>query len=117
MRSGPCRLRSAKLLRVLQRAGFERPGARAPAHDARLIAATNQDPFMLVETQQFRADLFIGSTSFPQVPPCASAGRYPLLVRHFAHQCATTCTKRLTPFLKTMRGASTPGRATFVNQV
>ena len=80
-----------KLLRVLQEREFERLGSsRTLRTDARLIAATNRNLAMLVDEQQFRADLFYRLHVFPiHVPPLHERSEdILLLVRHFVEHYA-----------------------------
>lgn len=75
-----------KLLRVLQERTFERVGGtRTYKADARVIAATNQNLENLVETKQFREDLFYRLNVVPVlVPPLRQRVEdIPLLLQHF----------------------------------
>jgi formate hydrogenlyase transcriptional activator len=80
-----------KLLRVLQEREFERLGnSRTLRTDARLVAATNGNLQEMVDQKRFRADLFYRLNVFPiQAPPLRDRPEdIPVLVTHFAHECA-----------------------------
>jgi hydrogenase-4 transcriptional activator len=75
-----------KLLRALQEKQVERLGGRHPIQvDVRVVAATNQDLWRMVEDKKFRADLYYRLNVFPiALPPLRERGEdIPLLVDHF----------------------------------
>ena len=80
-----------KILRVLQEQEFERLGsARTIRINVRVLAATNQNLLQMMQSKQFRADLYYRLNVFPiDVPPLrARSEDIPLLVRHFVNKYA-----------------------------
>jgi formate hydrogenlyase transcriptional activator len=81
-----------KLLRALQEQQIERlgSGGRALPVDVRVVAATNQDLWEMVQRRTFRADLYYRLNVFPIViPPLRQRVEdVPLLVDHFVRRFA-----------------------------
>jgi formate hydrogenlyase transcriptional activator len=81
-----------KLLRVLQEMQFERLGGnRTVQVDVRVIAATNQNLWRMVQERRFRADLYYRLNVFPiALPPLRERKEdIPLLTKHFVRKFAT----------------------------
>jgi formate hydrogenlyase transcriptional activator len=80
-----------KLLRVLQEQRFERLGGSQTIQvNVRVIAATNQDLWGMVQERKFRADLYYRLNVFPITLPPLRERRadIPLLAAHFARKYA-----------------------------
>jgi formate hydrogenlyase transcriptional activator len=80
-----------KLLRVLQEKQFERLGCgRTFQVDVRVIAATNQDLWQMVQERKFRADLYFRLNVFPiTLPPLREReDDVRLLAEHFVRKFA-----------------------------
>lgn len=80
-----------KLLRVLQEQQFERLGSSRPiCTDVRVVAATNNDLWSMVQERRFRADLYYRLNVFPiELPPLREReDDIPLFVNHFVHKFA-----------------------------
>ena len=88
-----------KLLRVLQEKQFERLGGTGTVRvDVRIIAATNQDLWTMVQERKFRADLYYRLNVFPiTLPPLRERQQdIPLLVAHFVRKYAEAQGKLIT---------------------
>src|SRR2546421_1149432 len=78
-----------KLLRVIEEKVVDRIGGRAPVPvDVRVVAATNKDLKVAVESGEFRRDLFFRLAVFPlEIPPLRDRENdIVLLAKHFAGQ-------------------------------
>jgi formate hydrogenlyase transcriptional activator len=88
-----------KLLRVLQEQEFERLGSGQTIRvNVRVIAATNQDLWQMVQDRRFRADLFYRLNVFPIniLPLRERAEDIPVLVRHFVGKLSQRMNKEVT---------------------
>ena len=87
-----------KLLRVLQERQFERLGSgRTFQVDVRVIAATNQDLWSMVEERKFRADLYYRLNVFPVTLPPLREQRedIPALAAYFVGKFAVRLGKSI----------------------
>jgi formate hydrogenlyase transcriptional activator len=88
-----------KLLRVLQEKQVERLGSsRTLSVDVRIIAATNQNLWQMVQENRFRADLFYRLHVFPiTLPPLRErVDDIPLLLEYFVRHYAKKTGKNIT---------------------
>jgi formate hydrogenlyase transcriptional activator len=80
-----------KLLRLLEERTFERVGGTQTLQaNVRVVAATNRDLHQMVETKQFREDLYFRLQVFPvRMPPLRERREdLPALASYFLHQMA-----------------------------
>ena len=87
-----------KLLRVLQEKQFERLGSDASLHvDVRVIGATNQNLWSMVQEGKFRADLYYRLNVFPiTLPPLRERkDDIPLLVDYFIRRYTSKTGKNI----------------------
>ncbi len=88
----------AKLLRVLQHQEVQRVGALQPRKvDVRVIAATNRDIHSLMESGDFREDLYYRLSMFEIGLPRLAERRedLPLLLRHFVEKFSAKYGKKI----------------------
>ena len=105
-----------KLLRVIQERRFERLGSAATIHtDVRVICASHRNLVEMVDTREFRADLFYRLSVFPiELPPLRDRPEdIRLLVHHFAMDYAARMHKPIKAiseeFMRTLVQHSWPG--------
>jgi formate hydrogenlyase transcriptional activator len=87
-----------KLLRALQEQEFERLGStRTKKVNVRLVAATNRDLEKMIESREFRSDLYYRLNVFPiRIPPLRERPEdIPLLVRYFAQKYGRRMEKQI----------------------
>ena len=87
-----------KLLRVLQEKEVERlGGGHSYKVDVRVVAATNQDLWQMVQEKKFRADLYYRLNVFPiALPPLRERREdIPLLVDYFVRKYASRVAKNI----------------------
>ena len=87
-----------KLLRALQEREFERLGsARTKKVDIRLVAATNRDLEKMMESREFRSDLYYRLNVFPiRIPPLRERPEdILLLVRYFTQKYGRRMQKQI----------------------
>ena len=88
-----------KLLRVLQEKQIERLGGKSTLPvDVRIITATNQDLWRMVQERNFRADLYYRLNVFPiTLPPLRERkDDIPALIEHFIERYARKAGKDIT---------------------
>jgi len=88
----------AKLLRVVQHQEMQRVGSLQPRKvDVRVIAATNRDLHSLMESGDFREDLYYRISMFEISLPRLAERRedLPLLVRHFVEKYSAQYRKKI----------------------
>ena len=105
-----------KLLRALQEREFERLGStRTKKVDVRLVAATNRDLEKMIESREFRSDLYYRLNVFPiRIPPLRERPEdIPLLVRYFVQKYGRRMEKRIESIpaaaMKKLSGWNWPG--------
>jgi formate hydrogenlyase transcriptional activator len=87
-----------KLLRALQEREFERLGSTYTKKvSVRLVAATNRDLEKMIESREFRSDLYYRLNVFPiRIPPLRERPEdIPLLVRYFAQKYGRRMEKKI----------------------
>src|SRR5882762_4503584 len=87
-----------KLLRALQEREFERLGSNHTKKvDVRLVAATNRDLEKMMESREFRSDLYYRLNVFPiRIPPLRERPEdIPLLVRYFTQKYGRRMQKQI----------------------
>jgi formate hydrogenlyase transcriptional activator len=87
-----------KLLRALQEREFERLGStQTKKVDVRLVAATNRDLEKMIQSREFRSDLYYRLNVFPiRIPPLRERPEdIPLLVRYFTQKYARRMEKQI----------------------
>jgi formate hydrogenlyase transcriptional activator len=93
-----------KLLHVLQEQEFERLGSpRTLRVNFRLVTATNRDLSSMVESHQFRSDLYYRLSVFPiELPALRDRPEdIPLLTRHFVQRYAQGINKKIESIRRT----------------
>jgi DNA-binding NtrC family response regulator len=101
-----------KLLQVIEEKSFTRVGGNQPIRvDVRIVAATNRDLEAMVQSKEFREDLFFRLNVFPiRLPPLRERpSDVPALVAHFLETRGVSADKLTPEVMRVLQSYPFPG--------